>query len=64
MSHLFNTFHTREINVFFDESGKGDDRPNLLGALSIPKKIYEQDDIQYMNYFLKKKIFWYTLEKL
>ncbi|MED0657740.1 hypothetical protein P4S75_10430 [Anoxybacillus ayderensis] len=57
MSHLFNAFHTREINVFFDESGKGDDRPNLLGSLSIPKKIYEQDDIQYMNYFLKKKIF-------
>lgn len=56
MSHLFNTFYTREMNVFFDESGKENDRPNLLGALSIPKKIYEADDIRYMNSFLKKKI--------
>ncbi|MCY8867350.1 hypothetical protein MOD76_19775 [Bacillus spizizenii] len=58
MSHLFNTFHTKKINVFFDESGKGiKQRPNLLGSLSIPKKIYECDDIQYMNWFLRKKTF-------
>lgn len=57
MSHLFNAFHTREMNVFFDESGKESDRPNLLGSLSIPKRIYELDDLQYMNYFLKKRRF-------
>ncbi|MEH7105096.1 hypothetical protein AB0R72_21770 (plasmid) [Bacillus velezensis] len=55
MSHLFNTFHTKQINVFFDESGKGiKQRPNLLGSLSIPKKVYECDDIKYMNWFLRK----------
>lgn len=56
LSHLFNTFYKREIDVFFDESGKEKDRPNLLGALSIPKRIYESDDIQYLNYFLRKKV--------
>lgn len=28
------------INVFFDESGKRKDKPNLMGALAIPDKIY------------------------
>lgn len=61
MSHLFNTFHTQEIHVFFDESGKESDRPNLLGSLSIPKKIYEQKEIQCMNESLRAnqfKIHW------
>ncbi|MCD2488156.1 hypothetical protein LRN11_07150, partial [Bacillus licheniformis] len=53
--HLFNTFHTQKINVFFDESGKGKQRPNLLGALSIPQKVYGCDDFKYMNWFLKRQ---------
>lgn len=57
MSHLFQSFSKHEINVFFDESGKGMDRPNLLGALSIPRKSYESDDMQYINHFLRKKVF-------
>lgn len=61
MSNLFNSFHTQEVSVFFDESGKESDRPNLLGSLSIPKKIYEQSEIQTMNNNLRAnqfKIHW------
>lgn len=29
-----------ELNLFFDESGKGKNKPNLMGALAIPEKIY------------------------
>ncbi|MGH1329127.1 DUF3800 domain-containing protein [Bacillus pretiosus] len=56
-NYLFQNFSDQEINVFLDESGKKKDRPNLMGALSIPKAIYNKDDIQYMNYFLKKELF-------
>lgn len=53
--HLFSTFHKKKINVFFDESGKIGQRPNLLGAISIPKKIYQCDDIQELNKSLQDK---------
>ncbi|ODB74124.1 hypothetical protein [Bacillus velezensis] len=59
--HLFSTFHTKKINVFFDESGKIGQRPNLLGAISIPRKIYQSEDIQKLNQLLKEeqiKIHW------
>ncbi|HDR7483094.1 TPA: DUF3800 domain-containing protein [Bacillus toyonensis] len=56
-NYLFQNFSDQEINVFLDESGKKKDRPNLMAALSIPKAIYNKDDIKYMNYFLKKELF-------
>ncbi|NTZ20450.1 hypothetical protein EXW96_23850 [Paenibacillus sp. JMULE4] len=31
---------TETLNVFFDESGKRKDKPNLMGALSIPNNLY------------------------
>ncbi|MFE0507139.1 hypothetical protein ACWF7H_20250 [Peribacillus butanolivorans] len=54
-NHLFNTLSDKTIYVFFDESGKGNDRPNLMGSLSIPKDIYKQEIFSYYNYFLRKK---------
>ncbi len=62
VNHLFQSLGTKELKIFFDESGKGADRPNLLGSLSIPKKIYdESDEYRYYNQFLKRmdlKIHW------
>ncbi len=28
------------LSIFYDESGKNQDRPHLMGALSIPNNIY------------------------
>lgn len=37
---------TENIKVFFDESGKEKDKPNLMGGLSIPSKIYSLPEIE------------------
>lgn len=36
----------QQIEVFFDESGKRKDKPNLMGGLSIPSKIYSLPQIK------------------
>lgn len=38
-----------EKNIYFDESGKGQDYPILMGALSIPKEIYDRPDISTLD---------------
>lgn len=35
-----------DLRIFFDESGKRDNRPNLMGGLSIPTSLYESDKFQ------------------
>lgn len=39
--------------IFFDESGKGSVKPNLMGGLSIPYEIYFQDDFQLLTQKLR-----------
>lgn len=36
--------NAHKIKIFFDESGKGRDYPNLMGGLSIPDKCYIRDE--------------------
>ncbi|MFB5763227.1 hypothetical protein [Paenibacillus medicaginis] len=35
-----------DLNIFFDESGKRANRPNLMGGLSIPSPLYNSDKFQ------------------
>lgn len=42
-----------EVNLFFDESGKGKDQCKLMGGVLIPKNIYEFKDFQDLNKELK-----------
>jgi hypothetical protein len=42
-----------KIMIFFDESGKGSVKPNLMGGLSIPHEIYYQDDFQLLTQKLR-----------
>lgn len=56
MSHLHNAFHEEHLAIFLDESGKGLDRPNLIGTLSIPNSLYQSDDFQHLNYYLQRKL--------
>lgn len=37
------------LKIFFDESGKKDNPPMIMGAISIPEKIYFLEDIQTIN---------------
>lgn len=46
-----------DVNLFFDESGKNDDKVKLMGSLMIPKNIYESEDIKILNERLKKQEF-------
>lgn len=39
-------YQQEKIKVFFDESGKRKDKPNLMGGLSIPSKIYSLPEIE------------------
>ncbi|MGN7942990.1 DUF3800 domain-containing protein [Niallia sp. RD1] len=41
------------IKVFFDESGKRKDKPNLMGGLSIPSKIYSLPEIEALSQQLR-----------
>lgn len=41
--------------IFFDESGKKEDYPILMGGVSIPKRIYNRDDL---NSMMGKKVHW------
>lgn len=34
---------SEHVNIFFDESGKRKDKPNLMGGLSIPANLYESE---------------------
>lgn len=34
------------LRIFFDESGKRNDKPNLMGGFSIPSDLYESDKFQ------------------
>lgn len=50
-----------DVKIFFDESGKRDDRPTTMGGLLIPNKIYELDIFKKYNEKLKNnefKIHW------
>ena len=38
-----------KLEIFFDESGKTETPPMLMGAISIPQNIYLLDDIQAIN---------------
>lgn len=53
--------HPHKINIFFDESGKGPDYPNLMGAALIPTKCYELDSLKPLYELIqegKKPIHW------
>lgn len=39
MSHV-------EMRIFFDESGKRNNKPNLMGGLSVPSELYESEKFQ------------------
>ncbi|RNB60810.1 hypothetical protein EDM57_02740 [Brevibacillus gelatini] len=34
------------LRIFFDESGKRNSKPNLMGGFSIPSDLYESDKFQ------------------
>lgn len=38
--------NTIELKIFFDESGKRSNKPNLMGGLSIPSNLYVSDKLQ------------------
>ena len=42
------------LKIFFDESGKNINPPMIMGAISMPEKIYLLDDIQVINKDLKE----------
>lgn len=44
-----------KLKIFFDESGKKDNPPMLMGALSIPEEVYRLDQITEINNKLKNK---------
>ena len=50
------------LNIFFDESGKLSSPPMLMGAISIPEKIYAADVIQQLNKSLEdnKDVYHFT----
>ena len=41
------------LRVFFDESGKKRDKPNLMGGLSIPGELYTSENFAGLNQKLK-----------
>lgn len=43
------------LKIFFDESGKKDNPPMLMGAISIPDEVYCLDEITQINNKLKNK---------
>lgn len=52
---------TEILDVFFDESGKRKDKPNLMGALSIPSQLYASEKFQLLSHKLrdgKLKLHW------
>ncbi|MCQ5364073.1 DUF3800 domain-containing protein [Anoxybacillus salavatliensis] len=46
--------HSFTINIYFDESGKNQVKPHLMGGLSIPAVYYEKPKIQELNEVIKK----------
>lgn len=42
------------LKIFFDESGKRDNKPNIMGGLAIPSVIYELDDFQLLTQQLRE----------
>lgn len=50
-----------KVKIFFDESGKGKDYPNLMGAVLIPAACYELDSLQNLYELIregKKPMHW------
>ena len=43
------------LKIFFDESGKNMNPPMIMGAISIPEKVYFLDNIQEINKDLQDK---------
>ena len=41
------------INVFFDESGKRKEKPNLMGGLSIPLPLYQSPAFEQLSQKLR-----------
>ncbi|MCS6112581.1 DUF3800 domain-containing protein [Clostridium botulinum] len=46
-----------QVKIFFDESGKNNDRPTTMGALLIPNLVYENEIIKSFNNRLQKREF-------
>lgn len=46
-----------DVNIFFDESGKGKDSLSLMGGLLIPDKVYKSSKLQGYNKQLQDKLF-------
>lgn len=44
-----------KIEIFFDESGKNETKPMIMGAISIPEKIYFLAEVQAINKQLQSK---------
>ncbi|MGD6969368.1 DUF3800 domain-containing protein [Rossellomorea vietnamensis] len=44
---------SQNIKVFFDESGKRKDKPNLMGGLSIPANIYASEKMELLSQKLR-----------
>jgi hypothetical protein len=52
-------FNTLDLNIFFDESGKGQVRPHLMAGFAIPSKLYDsQSFIELTEEIKKRKIHW------
>lgn len=48
-----------DLSIFFDESGKNQDKPHLMGALSIPNNIYSLPTFENLKSIIsKKEIHW------
>lgn len=53
--------HPHKMKIFFDESGKDKDYPNLMGAVLIPTACYELDSLNHLQDLIKegkKPIHW------
>lgn len=44
---------TEILDVFFDESGKRKNKPNLMGALSVPRQLYLSESFQLLSQRLR-----------
>lgn len=49
---------TEILDVFFDESGKRKNKPNLMGALSVPRQLYLSESFQFLSQRLRECFEW------
>lgn len=50
-------FGSINLKIFFDESGKNQTKPHLMGGLAIPESYYNSPKVLALNELIRKKKF-------